>query len=325
MFNNTSLNIESYAFLYCLMNVKKIILTFLPVLCLFLKVFNFNLYWVEDKEKINIVMNKIKNDLCINYDEENTPWGTILNYSFLPKYICFKKEYKYEPIYIFTYEEKFKSLIKSNIKRGKINLQKIKTNNKIEKAEKIKKIKYLIKRGWYGAISFRPRQVDIKNNSFNKKQEKLYENIMSFYNKNNYAKIFISGDIGKGKTYFSYLLAKYLKCYLCDSFDPTEPSSSLDNIYSCVEHKYNEPLILLIDEVDIILNKITQKEPIYHKKFPIMIKNKIDWNSFLDRIEYGLYKNLILILCSNKTKEEIDTTYDKSFLREGRINIYCEF
>ena len=73
------------------------------------------------------------------------------------------------------------------------------------------------------------------------------------------------------------------------------------------------------------LNFATKKEPLHHKKYPIMIKNKIDWNSFLDKIEYGLYKNLILILCSNMTKKEIDHKYDESFLRDGRINIYSEF
>lgn len=323
--NNTTFNMNSYAYLYCLMNIKHLFITIVPLLCLFFKIFNFSLYCIEDREKINIIYNKIKKDLCLNYDEDKIPWGIIINRNFIPKYICITKEYKYDPIYIFTYEKKYDSLIKTDKKGGTINLEKIKTNNKIEKSEKIKQIKYLTKRGWYGNIHFRSRDVNINNDNFNKIQEKLYENIMTFYNKNNYAKIFISGEIGKGKTYFSYILAKYLKCYLCDGFDPTEPSASLDNVYSSVEHKYNEPLIILIDEVDIILNKITQKEPLHHKKYPIMIKNKIDWNSFLDKIEYGLYKNLILILCSNMTRDEIDKKYDKSFLRDGRINIYSKF
>lgn len=323
--NNTTINMDYYAYIYCLMNIKNLFFAFLPLICVFFKIFDFSLYCIEDRDKINIINIKIKKDLCLNYDDDKKPWGAILHRNIFPKYLCFTKEYKYDPIYIFTYEKMFEQLLKSDKKHGTINLEKIKNNNKIEKSEKIKQIKYLMKRGWYGNIHFRPRDVDINNNNFNKTQEKLYENIMKFYNKNNYAKIFISGEIGKGKTYFSYLLAKYLKCFLCDGFDPTEPSSTLENVYSSVDHKYNEPLIVLIDEVDIILNKITQTEPLYHKKYPIMIKNKIDWNSFLDRIEYGLYKNLILILCSNKTKEEIDNTYDKSFLRDGRINIYATF
>ena len=323
--NKTSINIDMYAYIYCIMNIKTLFYTIIPIICLFFKIFGFNLYCIEEKEKINILNNKIKNDLSLNYDDDKKPWGLIINYSLIPKYICYTKEYKYDPIFVFTYEKKFDYLIKCKKKHGVINLEKIKNNNKIEKSEKIKKIKYLHKVGWYGHISYRIRNIEINNNNFNKKQNNLYEDIMNFYNKNNYAKVFISGDIGKGKTYFSYLLAKYLNCYLCDSFNPTEPSSTLDNIYSSADHKYNEPLIILIDEVDIILNKITQSEPLNHKKFPIMIKNKIDWNSFLDRIEYGLYKNLILILCSNKTKEEIDKTYDKSFIRSGRINIYATF
>ena len=323
--NSTLIDLNNYAFIYCVMNIKNLFFTILPLICLFFKIFNFSLYCIEDREKINILYNKIKKDWCLNYDEDKTPWGVIINKGWIPKYICITREYKYDPIYIFTTEKQFEKMVVAEKKHGIINLEKIKTNNKVEKREKIKKIKYLTKRGWYGNIHFRSRDVDINNNNFTKKQEKLYENIMDFYNENNYAKIFISGNIGTGKTYFSYLFAKYLKCYFCDSFDPTEPSSTMDNIYSSVEHKYNEPLIILIDEVDIILNKITQKEPLHHKKYPIMIKNKIDWNSFLDKVEYGLYKNLIIILCSNMTKKEIDDKYDKSFLREGRINIYSEF
>ena len=321
----TSPNLDYYAYLYFIMNIKGLIISILPFLCFFFKFFNYNIYCIEDKEKINILYNKIKNDWCMNYDEDKTPWGIVIHKSFFPKYICSIREYKYDPIYLFTYEKKFEKMIVAEKKNGTINLEKIKTNNKVEKREKIKKIKYLMKKGWYGNIHFRSRDVDIRNNNFTKKQEKLYEDIMNFYNENNYAKIFISGDIGTGKTYFSYLFAKYLKCHLCDSFDPTEPSSSIDNVYSSVDHKYNEPLIILIDEVDIILNKITQKEPLHHEKYPIMIKNKIDWNSFLDKVEYGLYKNLIIILCSNMTKKEIDNKYDESFLRKGRINIYSKF
>ena len=323
--NKTSINMDTYAYLYCIINIKNLFYTTLPLICLFFKIFNFNLYCIVEKEKINILNNKLMNDWCLNYDDDKKPWGLIINRMFIPKYICYTKEYKYDPIFLFTYEKQFDYLIKSKKKHGVINLEKIKNNNKIEKSEKIKKIKYLHKGGWFGHINYRARNVEIKNNNFNNIQNKLYEDIMNFYNKNNYAKVFISGDIGKGKTYFSYLLAKYLNCYLCDSFDPTEPSSTLDNLYTSVNHKYNEPLIILIDEVDIILNKITQSEPLHHKKFPIMIKNKIDWNCFLDRIEYGLYKNIILILCSNMTKEDIENKYDKSFIREGRINIFSNF
>ena len=324
--NSTNINnLTIFAYMYFLLRIKDIFLTLIPFICLLLKIFNFNMYFVETREKINIIYNKVSNDFALKYDEDKKPKGIILHKSFIPKYICFTNEYKYDGIYIFTCDKVFQDLIKDKKKYGIINLEKIKKSNKIEKIKKHKKIKYLMKRGFYGNIHFRDREVEINNDSFNIIQENLYQNIMNFYNKNNFAKIFISGNIGKGKTYFSYLLAKYLNCYLCDSFNPTEPSSTLDNLYTSVDHSYKEPLIILIDEVDIIFKKITQKEPIFHKKFPIMIKNKIDWNNFLDKIQYGLYKNIILILCSNMEKEEIDKKYDKSFLREGRINIFSKF
>lgn len=320
-----TINIDTYAYLYCIMNSKNLFYTVLPLICIFFKIFDFNLYCVEEKEKKNMLNNKIEKDLCLKYNDDKKPWGFIINRAVIPKYICYRNEHKYDPIYIFTYEKNFDILTESKKKKGIIDLEIVKTSNKKQKNEKCKKIKYLHKTGWYGNIHFCSRDVDIKNDNFNETQKNLYENIMNFYNENNYVKVFISGNIGEGKTYFSYLLAKYLNCFLCDSFDPTEPSSTLDNVYSSVDHKYNKPLIILIDEVDIIFSKITDSEPLYHKKYPIMIKNKIDWNSFLDKIEYGLYKNIILILCSNNTKQEMDNKYDKSFLRTGRINIFSQF
>ena len=45
----------------------------------------------------------------------------------------------------------------------------------------------------------------------------------------------------------------------------------------------------------------------------------MDWNKMLDKINYGLYPNLILILTSNVHLEEINKK-DGSLLRENRIH-----
>ena len=322
-YQNDYIKISTY--IYLITNLKTVFYIFLPLILLISKFINYTIFCIEDRDKINIIYSKIKNDFALKYDEDYVPHGLVINKKLFPKYILFNGMYKYDPIYIFITRDNLDIILKDNKKSGIINLKKIKNNNKKNKKKETKEIKYLMKRGWYGNIHFRTRDILIKNNSFNWKQEILYENIMKFYNKNNYSKIFISGDIGKGKTYFSYLLAKYLNCFLCDTFDPTEPSCTLDNIYTSIDHSYKKPLILLIDEIDIIFEKITKQEPLHHKKFSIMIKNKIDWNNFLDKIEFGLYKNLILIICSNMTKEEIAKKYDKSFLRKGRINVFSTF
>ena len=40
----------------------------------------------------------------------------------------------------------------------------------------------------------------------------------------------------------------------------------------------------------------------------------------IDKIDYGLYPNVILMLCSNSSIDEINNL-DDSYLREGRIDL----
>ena len=47
---------------------------------------------------------------------------------------------------------------------------------------------------------------------------------------------------------------------------------------------------------------------------------KGDWNKWLDRFDRGYYKNVIIIMTSNKSIEWFDKL-DPSYLRSGRINI----
>ena len=56
----------------------------------------------------------------------------------------------------------------------------------------------------------------------------------------------------------------------------------------------------------------------------ILVRDKMTWNSFIDKIDYGLYPNLIVIFTSNQNKKYIDSL-DKSYIREGRINILRNF
>ena len=137
--NSTNINnLTIFAYMYFLLRIKDIFLTLIPFICLLLKIFNFNMYFVETREKINIIYNKVSNDFALKYDEDKKPKGIILHKSFIPKYICFTNEYKYDGIYIFTCDKVFQDLIKDKKKYGIINLEKIKKSNKIEKIIKHK-------------------------------------------------------------------------------------------------------------------------------------------------------------------------------------------
>ena len=134
----------------------------------------------------------------------------------------------------------------------------------------------------------------------------------------------ISGDIGTGKSYFSYILARKLNCYLCDDFNPTEPAESITNLYTSKKLSGDEPLIVLIDEVDVMIKNIHENRIKPHKHYPILTRDKMSWNSFLDKISYGIFPHLILIMTSNIDKSRLDR-YDASYLRQGRVDIYSHF
>jgi hypothetical protein len=97
---------------------------------------------------------------------------------------------------------------------------------------------------------------------------------------------------------------------------------NLNSLYSKVEPTKANPLIILIDEVDIIFNKITIDLFVQHKSIPTEVHDKITWNRLMDHIQAGIYPNVILVLTSNLTRSEICSKYDNSFIRPGRVDSF---
>jgi DNA mismatch repair protein MutS2 len=80
--------------------------------------------------------------------------------------------------------------------------------------------------------------------------------------------------------------------------------------------------LLLIDEFDVILDKIHNNKITMHADMPTEVYNKTTWNTLLDDINIKLYPYVIIILTSNLSKDEIDLKYDPSYIRNKRVNIY---
>jgi hypothetical protein len=80
-------------------------------------------------------------------------------------------------------------------------------------------------------------------------------------------------------------------------------------------------LIVVLEEVDGIImaihnNTINIPE---HIPIPIQIKNKKDWNQFLDRFDRKIYQNVVVFLTSNQNISFFDNL-DPSYMRIGRVN-----
>lgn len=140
--------------------------------------------------------------------------------------------------------------------------------------------------------------------------------------------VLLYGDPGRGKSIIPHLLIKsmihqYDKITLTDNFNPFLPGEKLINLYNKVTPTKKKPLIIVIEEIDIMINKIHTNNIYQHRDIPTLITSKVDWNMFLDRFDRKLYENVILIMTTNKPIEYFDDL-DPSYMRENRVNIKCK-
>jgi hypothetical protein len=178
--------------------------------------------------------------------------------------------------------------------------------------------------GHYWNLKYTSRPIECDLKPFGK-QKKIINEINQDYNKNGFSICLLHGEAGKGKSMISLLLANtFLKqnknVSVIDSFNPTEPGDTFISMYNNINPTKDNPLILVMEEIDIIIENITLNKIQAHKYLPIQIKSKIDWNMFLDRFDRNLYKNIIIIFTTNKSKSYFDNL-DKSYFRKGRISL----
>lgn len=195
-------------------------------------------------------------------------------------------------------------------------------NNKYNDLNDISKkteIKYYERSGTYYYLEYKSRNIYMNDIIPRENQLSIIQNICDEYKKRNNVVSIIYGDPGSGKSMVSLLLVNKLNGSLCDSYNPTEPGDDIGIIYNTVMPTRSAPLILVLEEFNIIMDKIHNNLITPHKNIPIQVNNKITWNSLFDKIDRGLYPYMIVLLISNENPEYIDKL-DSSYLRYGRVN-----
>ena len=116
------------------------------------------------------------------------------------------------------------------------------------------------------------------------------------------------------------LLAKQINGYYCDSWNPTDPGDFLNKAYRSINPTEENPLIMVLEECDAILNDMLENRIERHKHIPVPVRKKADWNRMLDKTtDLGFFPHLILILTSNIGINTINQK-DSSLLRKGRVD-----
>ena len=329
--------IQKYFFFMSLVHLHNIIDNILPVFqCILHICFSYNMYIIENKETKIKIMKNIKNYYCYCYDENKDPTRMIVEKMMFPSYFIYTPEINYELIYIFSNKNTYEELIKEHYSKKEIalndehvplkSIQHDNTyDNNCQEILNQNAISYLSFSGSYGHFYINERMINlskIHDLEWYEYQLMLFKNIMEFYKKNNYCKIFLNGPPGTGKTFFAYLMAQKLNCYLTDTYNPCDPGSSLNTCYHRAKKiSPNKPLIIVLDEVDVLLNKIHNQKIPNHKHYKSEVYDKVTWNQFLDKVSYGLYPYLIVLFISNQKKEQIDML-DKAYFRKGRVDIF---
>lgn len=280
--------------------------------CLIIQVFGIKLYRIIDERKTDMILRKLKviSANTVYYNSEFKPHSLFFSWYCIGNiYLTEINRRMITEIYIITTKEYIDNLMKD----PQDEIISLKGDNT--------KITIYNRRGNFYHLSYEESSFSF-NKNIQANQNTIVHAIIKFYRDYNYCTSFISGAPGSGKTTIAYFLAKELNGCICKTFNPTDPGDEIIELIRTVNPTPDKPLIVLLDEIDIMINKIHDNKIDTHKNVPVPVRSKTDFNRFLDDIEIHC-KNTIFILTSNMSKDVIEAnTNDKSYLRDGRVNRY---
>jgi hypothetical protein len=335
-----SINYAEIAFGFFMYNYS----IYLPeiILCL-LQLIGVRSYLINgDKEKYKILIKKLEkltyNSSFMFRNGKIIPSGYFIGYRCIGIY---HKEPRYvedETIRIITTQKFYdnliseediefspedKQIIDTKSELVKLETEKEKENQPLipkQKKDNKSKVNVYMRSGQYKSFYYTSITLDVSHINPMGAQEPIVDDIVKIYNKKNRAAVFIYGVTLAGKSSIGYLVAKALKGQYCHTFNPTEPGDSFSNMLSEIKGRDEDddkPLVIVIEEANELIEAVHNKTIKRHIEVSTQVKDKSSWCGFLDDMIF--YKNIILILTSNESKENIDKM-DPAYLRKGRID-----
>jgi len=285
-------------------------LNILIVVCYF---FNYKYYYlIEDKETSHRILKKLGKEV-ITFSSKISHGKQQLTGCFIGrKCIGYIDNYSYDDtkIYILASPAFYDKLVE-NIDSTIVMIQEL----VLPKNENTK-VEVFLRSGAYKNIYYRSQRLDLSHLNAIDDQIHIVEDIINIYKKQGRATVFIDGVSHAGKSSIGYIVAKQLGGKYCHTFNPTDPGDQL-NILVSDANLEDSPLIIVLEEVDVMLDNIHNNAIKQNREIPTIVHNKSTWTSFLDDMFF--YRKIILIMTSNKLKTDIDKM-DISYLRKGRIH-----
>lgn len=136
---------------------------------------------------------------------------------------------------------------------------------------------------------------------------------------------FIHGEPGTGKSMIGEFLVQELlkvhkEVHFVDCFNPTDAGDPFAKMYTGIGPTKDSPLVVLLDEVDIIIENIHHQRILPHKNHVREVYDKVTWNKFFDNLDRLRYPFVYLVMTSNRTERFINEL-DASYIRDGRVGL----
>jgi len=205
----------------------------------------------------------------------------------------------------------------------------------------------------YDSIIEYEERINLEQLNPRQNQIEIVNDIVNLYREKSNVVVYIHGEPGVGKSTIALLVAKMLNGKICFDLDPIRRGHKILALHASIIPEIDNPLIIVLEEADTIIEKIHYSTQYFigmvekiakksvkgseqsNKEIYDDAKNKFtkladcewsskkDYNTFLDKINNGWYKNMIVIMTSNKNAKYINEL-DPSYLRKGRVNICAE-
>jgi hypothetical protein len=293
------------------------------------KLIKFKLYHITDPDIVATLINQIK--ISGSYKSNNKERGIFYGRWYIGSIRSDEYDDEKTNIYILCSQTMYNRLSDLNMLGIHLSQTNGNNNDKTDLNTAMENIKSKYKfisiynfnlTAYHGNIS-EPRKMIIPYNKYSTEQQTLINLITSAYNKYCNHTCIVYGQPGSGKSVLALALAQKFESSLCMSYDPCLPGMNFNYLYTIVNPTKDKPLIVLIDEIDILLHKIQNETVETHRNCIAQIKNKHDWNKFFDNINRKFYPFVIFILTTNQNKSYFDNI-DPAYTRKGRIDAIYE-
>lgn len=158
-------------------------------------------------------------------------------------------------------------------------------------------------------------------------QQRIIEQIMDVYTSRSHAVALLTGSSGGGKSMTPRLLCKHIMAqpnvttvHLCDTHAPYDHGDNFFTLFNKVQPSAESPLVVVLDEIDICMDNLHHGRVVQKHHIPVQLKNKTDWNAFMDAINYNMYPHCIFVFTSNKSAQYFDAL-DESYMSPARVHV----